>query len=350
MRDSVHDLPFVDNQEKQRTNKSQEMSKRVPQFVLLALVTSVAFGAGADGVRFPPQQYIDNEICADCHGSAYDTWLDTKHAASEDTSRHPNAKKFAEELGMRSSQIKRTDSICAGCHFTPAVRAGRERIIAGVSCQSCHGAAADWVAIHDDFGEPGKTRRTETASHQEVRYQRVHSAGMVYPKDLYGLATNCIQCHFVTNQEVVNGSSHPIGSDFDLVTRSQSNIKHFPRADSAKKIKMAIAGIAASCVQSFKALATAEPDTRFGDAMRRKAQVVSWQLITMSERIAIVELGQIAQVLRAADIRPGNLQLERDSARIDEIARLLVGVNGSVTRSTQMASETIPEPAPDRFR
>ena len=73
--------------------------------------------------------------------------------------------------------------------------------------------------------------------------------------------------------------------------------------------------------------------------------MASWQLISLSEQIAIAELAQIADILKASNIVAGNGDLAGASQQIDEIAKSLVGVEGSVTRSTTIGGQKIPDPA-----
>ena len=63
----------------------------------------------------------------------------TPHYATFETlHRKPRAKEIADKLGLQS--IKRSD-VCTQCHYTKQNEDGRERVVAGVSCESCHGAS-----------------------------------------------------------------------------------------------------------------------------------------------------------------------------------------------------------------
>ena len=68
------------------------------------------------------------------------------------------AQAVADRMGIRS--IKRGD-LCIQCHYTQQEVNGRAKAISGVSCESCHGAAADWMAIHNDYGGPDMTKDQE---------------------------------------------------------------------------------------------------------------------------------------------------------------------------------------------
>ena len=67
-------------------------------------------------------------------------WMRTPHFATFDTlHRQPEAKEIADRLGLRS--IKRNET-CTQCHYTQQDQDGRVRVVAGVSCESCHGGGA----------------------------------------------------------------------------------------------------------------------------------------------------------------------------------------------------------------
>ena len=36
------------------------------------------------------------------------------------------------------------------------------------SCESCHGAAQDWLELHSDYGGPNLTRELESREHRQV--------------------------------------------------------------------------------------------------------------------------------------------------------------------------------------
>ena len=80
----------------------------------------------------------------------------TPHFATfDELHRKPEAKAIADKLGLRS--VKRNDE-CIKCHYTTQTVDGHPRIVAGVSCESCHGAARDWIEMHADYGGPAITQ------------------------------------------------------------------------------------------------------------------------------------------------------------------------------------------------
>jgi len=119
----------------------------------LFVVLSVAFStADAQPPQCDPTKVIGPMRCAACHENEVRVWLQTPHAKTlEELHRRPEANAIAAKMGIRS--IKRGD-VCLDCHYTSQSVGDKNQIIAGVSCESCHGAALDWVTLHNDYGGP----------------------------------------------------------------------------------------------------------------------------------------------------------------------------------------------------
>ena len=79
------------------------------------------------------------------------------------------------------------------CHFLQAEADGTVKPVAGVSCESCHGAARDWIKVHNDYGGKGVKKEQETAEHRRERLEKSRAAGMIRPAEIYRLAANCYQ-------------------------------------------------------------------------------------------------------------------------------------------------------------
>ncbi|MEO1088703.1 MAG: multiheme c-type cytochrome, partial [Acidobacteriota bacterium] len=132
--------------------------------------------------------------------------------------------------GLSPKQMVRGDSICMDCHGS--FESGREtrKVQDGVSCQSCHGPAADYVEIHQEGDESLGRERTG--------YQKAIKVGM---KDLYERTVrvkNCASCHYITDPRLIS-SGHPTGVDFD-VAAGLEKIRHWQRpADDAGAVKTA---------------------------------------------------------------------------------------------------------------
>jgi hypothetical protein len=118
----------------------------------------------------------------------------------------------------------KAESLCTNCHFTMQADGGKEKAIAGNSCESCHGPAKEWYKVHSGFS--GKKEGQETEAEIAARWEKAEAAGMIRPKMTYTLAKNCFSCHLVPNEELVNVGGHTPGSAFELVSWSQGEVRH----------------------------------------------------------------------------------------------------------------------------
>ena len=104
-------------------------------------------------VPAPAHLVLGNESCVKCHASEIQAWKQTPHSQTfDELHRRPEAKQIAAKLGIRS--IKH-EGRCVACHYTQKIEAGTPHVIAGVSCESCHGAAKHWVDLHQEYGGEG---------------------------------------------------------------------------------------------------------------------------------------------------------------------------------------------------
>lgn len=281
-------------------------------FVLLIARSSCALGEepnvapAADNLA----KNVGSDQCAKCHQPEVQQWMRTPHFATfESLHRNPRAKEIADKLGL--SSIKRSD-VCTQCHYTKQVQDGRERVVSGVSCESCHGGAADWLALHADYGGPGVTRDTEPAEHRTKRVADSIARGMNNPHNIYLIARQCYDCHTVPNEQLVNVGGHVAGSkEFELVAWSQGMVRHnFVRTGGSSNATltpeqlrvMFVVGVMADLEYSLRATAGAKQKSTFGvtsaqRAARMKKKLLEIQklvneplIATALDAVAIVEL------------------------------------------------------------
>jgi hypothetical protein len=177
-----------------------------------------------------PEKYDNN--CSTCHASEYEAWKQTRHYATiKDRHRSAEAKAILGKLGQKS--MKRAGD-CRQCHYTSIVKPnGKVSATWGVTCESCHGPAKDWNDFHNKVGgDPsGKTiawgsGKTESPAERKARIGKAEGLGMIHPDLIYDIATNCYGCHTVPNEELVNKGGHKPGSEIELVTWSQGEVRH----------------------------------------------------------------------------------------------------------------------------
>lgn len=170
--------------------------------------------------------------CKKCHPSEVASWMKTVHYQSADLRLYSytgNTKKYAEALGITRDELA-GDSLCADCHGTKAVVAGRTQVISGVSCESCHGAAGGengWLNRHQSYHSSIQVpRRQETAEHRQARIEACESAGMLRSDNVYSLVRTCFRCHLVQNEKLI-AAGHKTGSAaFEFVSWSDGEVRH----------------------------------------------------------------------------------------------------------------------------
>jgi hypothetical protein len=232
-------------------------------------------GAALLGLAFPliaaaEPTYLGPQACTDCHKNEDAVYKQTKHSNSfREVHRKPAVKDIIAAAGGDTNM--RRNATCTACHFTVAKpnASAPAAANAGPSCESCHGAASDWINVHNDYGGPSAKRETETPARKAERIAKATKAGMIRPTMLYDVASNCLSCHGFTRPGVspetmakMIDAGHPGGSVFELVKYSQGTIRHrfYPpdinknaEMTPAELSRMFITGHAASLVSHANA-------------------------------------------------------------------------------------------------
>ena len=156
-------------------------------------------------LRIDPEKIVmsdrdDRVPCGECHALEYDTWKETPHSTGFDSMhRSKSAQGILERMDFR---LAKRESLCLRCHYTATQPGEQAKAIAGVSCESCHGAARDWENVHNDYGSADYA--TESPEHKAQRIQASTDGGMLRPSDnIYGVAANCFECHTVPSEELL---------------------------------------------------------------------------------------------------------------------------------------------------
>ena len=187
------------------------------------------------------------ETCQSCHQAEYSVWEQTKHFASfREAHKNPKAKDILAAVGGSTSM--KTNDTCTLCHYTMVQESPDSKPVAksGTSCEKCHGAASDWVNIHNDFGGPSVTKETEAPDHKTKRLGDAHAAGWISSDMKFDIASNCMECHGLAHPKLdgetlakMLGAGHPINPDFEFVKYSQGTVRHrFYPPDTATNAEM----------------------------------------------------------------------------------------------------------------
>lgn len=157
--------------------------------------------------------------CQKCHGDQHAWWYGDPHYASIDPflDSSADARKIARLYGLSPSRLTRGDSLCMDCHGTVATARARREVQDGVSCQSCHGPAADYLEPHQEGDK--------ALGPERPGYRKGLDLGMVDLRGVEHRLENCASCHYVTDPRLIS-AGHPGGADFDIAERMAA-IRHW---------------------------------------------------------------------------------------------------------------------------
>jgi len=263
--------------------------------------------SSAEVVKFKadPGEVLGAENCKECHIPMVAAWERTHHFGSYSAGYQGKpamhltdaAKDILKKLGMRSAKR----GSCVECHYTGQESRGRVKTISGTSCESCHGGGKAWNKIHSNKEDPDRLKKSE-------------ALGMIRPHDTYAVAANCYTCHTVPNEELVNKGGHTAGSDFELVSWSQGEIRHTmqknegkanPAASAEHKRKLYVVGRLLDLEFSVRALAKATADGAYSQEMTERIN----GLVAEVKKIGaagVGEAGEIAGLVDVGQLKAGN--------------------------------------------
>jgi hypothetical protein len=322
-------------------------------YLIALLVSGAAAGHENHPYKIDASKLKGPLACAECHKPLYDAWKQSHHArAARIVSRRPNALAMAKAMGLE--RIK-APGLCLDCHFSLDSASGAVEgfPLVGVACESCHGSASDWYGAHSRHGMKEATSPSVPATRGQGAYVEPEDIGMITPANLYAVAANCLGCHSVTNQRLVDRAGHPLGRGFELVAWSQGEVRHNlwfsgdnREASPARKRKMYIIGKAVDLELALRALARIEAGSKPGGyavGMARRAQAATEAL----SRIAVlVRVRQVDAVLDAAlDTQAMPLGDARLAAAADRIATVARSLNNAYLGAGHAAMDAlIPKP------
>ncbi|MBI1368117.1 MAG: cytochrome C554 [Planctomycetes bacterium] len=248
--------------------------------------------AAGGGITFDASKVVGSDACTECHAKEAEAWKHTPHYATWETlHRRPEAKTIAEAMDVRS--IKRGD-VCIQCHYTRQGEDGGTPI-SGISCESCHGPAKDWIKIHNNYGGANVKKEDETAEHKAQRIKDSLAAGMLRPDNIYLVAQNCYNCHTVPNEKLVDTGGHTAGSaEFELVSWSQGMVRHnylrtggttnAEESQEHKRVMYAV-GVMTDVEYSLRGIAKATEAGTYAKTMARRANSMRNLLKEINEKV-----------------------------------------------------------------
>lgn len=279
--------------------------------LLAFLQVPLSLAAGAETLdHCDPTKVVSPAACTRCHARESAVWQQSAHYKNfEALQRNPNAKAIAQRMGVGS--VKRSGE-CIRCHYTPMHTAEGQTLVAGVSCESCHGGARDWVHLHSNYGSPHTTKEQETPEHRQQRREQSMAAGMRNPHNIFLIARSCLGCHTVPNEKLVNVGGHSAGTaGFEFVAWSQGSVKHDfitnDRDDPATKANrlrvMYVVGKVADLEFSTRAVAKATRKEKYGLTVAQRAAEIARHLDQLQKELQDPLLEDVLTAFAAAELR-----------------------------------------------
>jgi hypothetical protein len=331
--------------------------KHPPFHRLIPRIVGILAGLAAVPSAFAspdPAKVQGPESCGECHKQEVEAWKLTHHFATfNDMHRSDDAKAIAEKMGIR--RIK-SESLCLDCHYTSKVTADGPAVIAGVSCESCHGAARDWINVHNDYGK-GFTKATEPADHRAARLSAAVKGGMLRPDDIYAVAQNCYQCHIVTNEKLVNVGGHAAGTaDFNLLSYSQGEVRHnfldsggkVNADDSPARLRMLFTmGTLLDLEYSLRAVARATEKATYALTYAHRVKAIKEKLAKIN---ALAPTSEITDILAATEKVSLKLNNADELNGAADKVRALAQAFGTAHNGGDLAAIDPLLPGPDTYK
>ncbi len=288
-----------------------------------------------------PQKLLARNVAPNVMPQWWKLWKLTHHYDTfTSMHRRPEAREIANKMGLR--RIKE-ESLCLRCHYTSQNQDdGSVKVISGISCESCHGAALDWIKVHSAKDDPD-------------RLIKAAKLGMLLPADIYHVAANCFSCHTVPEEKLVDVGGHKAGSDFELVSWLSGEVRH-ELQESAGKVNadipvqrqrvLYIIGRSLDLEFSLRGLAKATTDGTYAKSMIARVNRAMDHLAEIEKATSLPEIKTMIDAVAVGDLKPAN------EANLDKIADI-VSANALQLSNTgdgsQWAAVDPLIPGPDKY-
>jgi hypothetical protein len=314
----------------------------------------IVLGFAADElVASDPAKTVGPNACAECHKQEAEAWKSTQHFKTfRDLPRSNEADEIAKRMGVK--RVK-SESLCLNCHFTVQEKDGKEEPVAGISCESCHGAGQDWIKLHSSFS--GKTEQTESKAEEAERWKAADAKGMIRTSALYDLAKNCYSCHVVPQEDLVNKGGHKAGSAFELVSWSQGEVMHNSwyskgkdnvPADAARKRMLYLVGLGVELETGIRAVSRATARKPYAFEMAKRVDRARKQLAAAAKAAPNVpEIAQMIKFAYSAGLKLNNGRML--TAAADGVSKQLAVIAQKYDGSTMAGLDSL-IPGPDKYK
>lgn len=294
-----------------------------PLTVIILLIVLLACAPAVADV-----DYVGTKECGECHTAEVKIWKKTAHFRTfRELHRRKKAKEISKKLGIKRL---RSEGMCLDCHYSTTGPKNKPRAVEGISCESCHGNAKNWLEAHSSYGSDADTPESETAEHKKQRLAKVDKAGMLRRDHLYEFSATCYKCHTTPNEKLVNVGGHPAGSEFELLSWLEGEVLHkvFYSKDQSnadlpieRRRKLYIVGLALDAEYALRGIAGATKNDTYAKEMARRAQKATKKIFEVSKKLKIKELGEMISLFRGVKLSLGN------SAQLNRAADTLASIN-----------------------
>ena len=294
-----------------------------------------------------PAKVVGTQKCGECHKFEVEAWKLTPHFKTfNDMHRSPEAQKIATAMAIK--RLK-SESLCLTCHYSVQKKGGVEDVIAGVSCESCHSPAQDWLNLHND----------KKLSRDQKKIKSL-DAGMLRPEDIYTVASNCFQCHLVPNEKLINVGGHSAATPgFDLVAWSQGMVRHnfllddgtegkVNKPDAQNRLRMLfVVGKILDVEFSLRGVASATQKATYAVTMAQRVGAARTQLAEIQKLAPTEEIAAITEIASSVSLKLNNeAELTAAANKVGELGRKFA------TKQTgdKLAAVDSLIPKPDKYR
>jgi len=327
--------------------------------IAILFMTTVSAGPPGPPYRndnFDSTKVLGYEQCQKCHAEQVTVLKQHAHFAhARALQRSPDAIRMAKAVG--GSSVKRTAQ-CIRCHYTeqadyqPGRTTGPAKAISGISCESCHGPAKDWLLVHNDYGGVGVSRETETAEHRDERIEMSIGKGMRHPAHLYALARSCFRCHITDDESLVNVAGHSVRSDgFNMVSWTQGSMRHnFFRTDGRQNAfsdpvrlrTMYVISVLTELEFSLRAAAKSTSRSRYAASHAQHCRKVQKDLEAICQRLSDPRLDKALTAIQNVKFSLANAPSFADQA--NEISRITWEFSINPGGELTVIDELLPRP------
>lgn len=326
----------------------------LPVLAVCAALVALAGAAPAPGMPLLVEKVTGPETCVECHLDQIQVWKRTVHNKTfRELPRQPETEAMLVKLGL--AKIK-GEKQCQDCHFTGQIIDEQYQTASGVSCESCHGAAADWAKTHGDYGH-GRTAATEPPEHRTARLTQADAHGMLGPRTLHAISKTCYDCHIVPDERIVNVGGHPAASPgFSLLTWLQGEVRHNipregdkinPEAPLPRRRLLFVLGSILETEHCFRAVAAATERGEFALVQARRADAARQLLEKIHTLAPTPGLAEIVAVAKSARLRLNNrAELLAAADRLAQLGRAFA----DSTDGENLAGLDPLLPGPDQYK